>query len=101
MRQELHLYRLREGSYREALPDERGRLRSETLGVWFGVEDAGWLRVYTPEGEVLLTHEEAEKARAEAEARARREADARAAAERRLAELEERLRRLSEAAHGE
>ena len=95
-RRDLHLYRLKESGYSEIPADAHGRVLCETLGVWFGVDDAGWLRVYTPEGEVLLTHEESERARQEAEARARQETEARAAAEQRVAELEERLRRLGE-----
>ena len=106
-RRELHLYRLTEGVYRDALPDAHGRVRSEVLDVWFGVDDAGELRVYTSAGDVLLTHEESEQARREAEqarreaeqarrdaeARAQREAEARADLEQRLAQMEETLRR--------
>ena len=100
-RHELHLYQLEDSSYREVPRDARGWVHSEVLDVWFGVDDAGWLRVYTPEGEALLTHEESERARREAdrarreaEARAHEEAEARAGVEQRVAELEERLRRL-------
>lgn len=103
-RRELHLYRLREGSYREALPGAHDRLHSETLDVWFGVDDAGWLRAYTPDGEMLLTHEESERARQDAqtraqhEARARRDAEARAEREAQArAEAEARVRKESQA----
>lgn len=95
-RHELRLYRRQAGGYREVLPDARGRVHSEGLDVWFGVDAADWLRVYTPDGEMLLTHEESERARREAEARVREETEARAAMARRVAELEERLRRLGE-----
>lgn len=104
----LTLYVLKEHGYEAAQPDDRGRLHSQTLDLWFGVDDGGWLRIYTPAGERLLTHEEEAEARREAERarqgeaearqaaeRARqREAEARREAERRIAELEAELQRL-------
>lgn len=92
-RRELHLYRLNGTGYREVDPVD-GRVYSETLGVWFGADETGRLWVYTPGGERLLTHEETERARQEAEARARQEAAARADLERQVAELQEQLRRV-------
>jgi len=89
-RRDLRFYRLRKGGYEAVPPNERGWVYSETLDVWFGVDETGWLRVYTPAGERLLSHEETERARQEAEARAAVEAQARAEAEARAREAEER-----------
>jgi len=89
-RRDLRFHRLGEGGYEEVRPDERGWVHSETLDVWFGVEETGWLRVYTPAGERLLSHEEAERARQEAEAWAAAEVQARSEAEARAREAEER-----------
>ena len=83
----LQLFRLTDDGYHAVPPDARGWVYSETVDLWFGVDESGWLRIYTPAGERLLGHEE--------EARARQEADARAAAaEGRLAEVEAELQRL-------
>jgi len=107
-RRDLRLYRWGEQGYQVMPADARGWVHSETLDLWFGVDEDGWLRAYTPAGEPLLSHEETERARQE-EARARHEAErarqeeghARqraevraAAAERRLAEMEAELQRL-------
>lgn len=97
----LLLYRLTESGYQAIPPDAQGRVYSETLGLYFGADETGWLHIFTPSGEVLLTHEEEARARREAErarqeeARARREAEARAAeALQRLQELEAQLQQL-------
>jgi Uma2 family endonuclease len=61
------------GVYRPLVPDARGRLRSEQLGVflgrWHGVwerQEADWVRLYRPDGSLVPTAEEQAKA-AEAE----------------------------------
>ena len=101
-------FRLHEGEYR-AVPavtvlSNRGvAVASEVLGLELRDErEARRVRLRDPAtGEVLLTHEEAERARGEeaaarraAEARAAEEMQARRAAEARTAELEARLRAL-------
>ena len=48
--------------------DEDGRAWSEELGLWFGFDETGLVRIYEPDGRILLTQEE-EHHRAEAEAR--------------------------------
>jgi Uma2 family endonuclease len=122
---ELRLWRLGAAGYEEvepeAVPGEAGpgRLRSEVLGVEFGWDDAGFLRIWA-DGVAQPTHEEAQQrakearqqadeARQQAEEEARRrqeaetrahEAEARAAEEtarrqeleRQLADLRARLR---------
>jgi Uma2 family endonuclease len=90
-RRELHLWRLIEGAYHPAAPDADGRVWSAQLELWLGYDGSGFLRLYTPEGTMLLTHEEQARQieaeavrRSEAEQRARTEARQRAAAERRV-----------------
>jgi Uma2 family endonuclease len=67
------LWRLGPDGYVEALPQPNVRLRSEELDLEFDLVD-GLLRFFTPEGEMLLTHEESEQQREE-EIRRRQEAD--------------------------
>ena len=59
--------------------DERGALFSETLNLWFLVEDqldkVRLMRPYLPDGTPILTHKEAED-RAKAEEKARQESEA-------------------------
>jgi Uma2 family endonuclease len=86
-RRDLRFYRLREGGYEAVLSDERRWVYSETLEVWFGLDETGWLRLYTPTGERLRSHEEESRARQEAEVRA-------AALAQQLAALEAELQRL-------
>jgi Uma2 family endonuclease len=75
------------GLYEEMAPEPNGRLRSQELGLEFGLDAESILRFYTPDGEMLLAHEEEARLRQE-EARLRREAEERAAdLERQLAEL--------------
>jgi Uma2 family endonuclease len=76
----LSLHRLIEGSYHLVPPDASGRVWSAQIGVSFGYDDSGFLRIYTADGEMLLTHEE-EKRRADE-------------AERQLAELRAEVERL-------
>ena len=94
-------WRLHEGAYR-ALPavtvlSNRGvSIASEVLGLELRDErEARRVRLRDPAtGEVLLTHEESERAREEAERTREEEADLHRAAEARAAELEARLRAL-------
>ena len=67
------LWRLGPNGYEEVAPAANGRLRSAELGLEFGLEE-GVLRVYTLDGEMLLTHGETEAARQQ-EAVGRREAE--------------------------
>lgn len=93
------------GTYEEVAPGANGRLRSAELALEFEIEVGGFLRVYTLEGVLLLTHKEtaqrleateerltaAERQAAE-EAERRQEAEHRAEAEAaRRAELEGQL----------
>jgi Uma2 family endonuclease len=66
----LRLWRWAAGEFSEVTPEAGGRVRSAALALEFGLDEAGELRVYTLEGEVLLTHAESEAARQAAEARA-------------------------------
>jgi hypothetical protein len=73
-------------------PRPNGRLRSEPLDLDFGIDENGLLRIYTPGGERLRTHVEAEQERLEATQRAAAEAVLRHEAEHRAAAAEARLR---------
>ena len=94
-------FRLHEGAYR-AMPavtvlSNRGvSIASEVLGLELREErEERWVRLRDPAtGEVLLTHEESERARGEAERARAEEAALRRAAVARAAELEARLRAL-------
>lgn len=76
-------------------PDERGWLRSKELELWFGPwrgeflgKEQTWLRLYTPEGDlVLLPREAAEQRATTAEQQLEDE-------RKRIAELEAELARL-------
>jgi hypothetical protein len=94
-RGDVRLWRLGPEGYEAVAPEENGRLRSAELGLEFGLEE-GFLRVYTPEGERLRTHEEAERHVEEAEQRVAAEARERAAKGRRRA-AEARRRQAAEA----
>jgi Uma2 family endonuclease len=99
------LWRLGPNGYEAVAPEANGRLRSAELGLEFGLDAAGHLWLYTPEGERLRTHTESEEerqaaeGRAAAEARRRQEAEAQRAeearrrqeAEARVVELERQL----------
>src|SRR5262245_24415724 len=75
-------------AYQPIAPDDRGRVRSEVLGLdlgtWHGIyraREANWVRLFQPDGRMIPTEAEAERERADAaEARA-------AAAEAELARL--------------
>ena len=56
--EELYGYRLTESRYRLVKPDADFRLFSSILGLLFGVDTQGWLRVYRPDGTVLKTQQE-------------------------------------------
>jgi Uma2 family endonuclease len=101
-RHHLELWRLQAGKYRR-VREEKGRLYSEELGVWFGWDPgAEFVRIWSVDGRMLPTEQERELLLQEAEQRAqeeqqlrqeeqqlRLEAEARAAA---LAAELERLR---------
>ncbi len=74
----------------EVALEANGRLRSETLALEFGLDEAGEPRVYTLAGERLLTHEETAAAR-------QQEAAWRKTAEQRQREAE-RMQEAAEAA---
>jgi Uma2 family endonuclease len=79
-----------------SLPDDGIALKSTVLGLELRTKDDG-LRLYNSQTEqYLLTYEEAESARADAEARIAEAESARTDAEARIAELEARLRDLGE-----
>lgn len=83
--------RLGPNGYEWVDAEPNGRLRSEALGLEFDLDADGQLRIYTLEGERLLTPAEIEGERVE-EVRRREEAEARAAErERQLTELRARL----------
>jgi Uma2 family endonuclease len=92
----LRLWRLGPWGYEAVEPEANGRLRSRELELEFGIDEAGWLRAYTLDGEALRTYEEAERDREAAEARVVREARQREQAEARAAR-EARQRERAEA----
>jgi Uma2 family endonuclease len=108
------LWRLVEGSYHLVEPDAEGRVWSAQLGVGFGYDANGFLRIYDGDGSMLLSHTElafhaeqearlraeAEQRRAEAEQRAQLEAQRRAEAEAEVARLRAELERLPGAGGG-
>jgi Uma2 family endonuclease len=80
------LWRMGRTGYEPIAAEANGRLRSQELGLEFDLVD-GVLRIFTQDGEMLLTHEEEARLR-QKEARLRQEAEERAAdLERQLAEL--------------
>lgn len=115
-------WRLAGNSYVPIPADQEGALWSEQLELWLGRwqgeylrSDAVWLRLWTPDGDLVLTLAEAEAQRAEVEAqraeaeaqraeaeaqRAAAEAQRADAAEAEIARLRARLARL-EAANGD
>ena len=93
----LYGWRLNNRVYVKILPNDRGWLWSEELGLWIGLWEGEfqrvnsvWLRFYNDDGQLILTRGEAESKRAEAEAR-------RAEAEARRAETESRRADAAEA----
>jgi len=101
-------YRLSQGVYTAIELDEQGRLWSEGLRAWLGTDDSGMLRIWDAEGRPMPRYQDAlrlaEEARRQAEEQAHRaeeqahraeeERRLREAAEIRLREVEEELRRL-------
>lgn len=95
-------WHLRASVYEEILLDENGRLWSEKLELWLGLQEGNylarpglWLRFFDKEGQLIPTIGEQEAARAEQEAaRAEQEAEARRRAEAEAARLREELARL-------
>jgi hypothetical protein len=87
----LRLFRLTDQGYVEVDRQPSGRFWSAVLELEIGVDEGDDLRLYTPDGERVLTYEEERQARREAEARVEREAWERTAAEQR-AEQEARGR---------
>jgi Uma2 family endonuclease len=98
-RREIYLWRLGPHGYTPVAPGRDGRLASESLGVEFGFDETGMLRIYL-DGVPQPTYEEAAGLRREAEARAAEEADRRREAEARASEEADR-RREAEARAGE
>jgi Uma2 family endonuclease len=90
----LRLWRLGPRGYESVEPEANGRLQSRELELEFGLDEAGRLRAYTLDGELLRIYEEAERDREEAEARAAGEARRREAAEARAAEESRRREEL-------
>ena len=80
-------YRLQEGEYVPIPPDERGRIWSDQLKGWFGVNAQGQVQVWNEAGDEMPRYEDALQ-------RLKEEARLRQAAEARVRELEEELRRL-------
>ncbi len=81
--------------YEEIIPDERGWLWCQSLGLWLGTwegtidrENAVWLRFYDVEGNLLPLPEEAEKQRADEAAQQADNERQRAEAESQRAEAE-------------
>jgi len=93
----LYGWRMNKRVYVKILPNDRGWLWSEELGLWIGLWEGEfqrvnsvWLRFYNDDGQLILTRGEAESKRAEAESK-RAEAEARRAeAEAQRAETESR-----------
>src|SRR5262249_18356747 len=83
----LQLYRLTDQGYEEVERQPSGRFRSETLGLEIGVDEEHNLRLYTLDGERVLTYKEAERARLTAEAHARNAAYERLLAEQRVEQV--------------
>ena len=92
-------FRLVGDAYQPMLPGSRGRIRSEVLGLDFGIwhgayrtQEGTWLRLFEPGGRMVPTEAEAERERADAERERAEAAEARAAAaEAELARLRARL----------
>jgi Uma2 family endonuclease len=98
---EIRLWRLGPGGYEPVAPEPNGRYRSAVLGVEFGRDEAGKLRIYV-DGEPQPGHVEESQRRRAAESRVgeemlrRREAEERAEAEARRHAEEASLRREAE-----
>lgn len=94
--------RLEDARYRPIVPDARGWLWSEVLGAWLGQWQGefrrhhfNWLRIYRPDGTLVLTdaeEREQERQRAEQERQRAEQERQRAEQERQRAEQERALR---------
>jgi Uma2 family endonuclease len=72
-RHQLELWRLQGGEY-QRVSDEGGRLFSQELELWFGWDpQKAFVRIWTPEGRMLLTAEEQRQRLEEAEQQAQEE----------------------------
>jgi Uma2 family endonuclease len=94
-----------DGRYQPIVPDARGWLWSESLGLWIGnwegsygevAEPAIWPRFYTPDGELLALESEVERQRAAAQLQQAEAARQQAEAARQQAEA---ARQQAEAEH--
>lgn len=92
---ELFGMRLVDGAYVEVAPNEDGRLWSEQLRGWLGTDDLGRIQVWDAEGQAIPRYEEALAEREAALHLAQEERRRREAAEARVRELEDALRRRS------
>jgi hypothetical protein len=97
-RRDIRFWRREPRGYEPVAPEASGRFRSVELELEFGLDEDGFLRIYTLDGEPLRTHEEAEQHLQDAqqrlqsaEALAAQEAARREELERQLAELRARL----------
>jgi hypothetical protein len=94
----------RNNTYQTIIPNERGWLWCEKLGLWLGTwygtidrETISWLRFYDSNGALVLLPEEVAQQRAESEAQRAESETQRAESERLRAErLAARLRELGE-----
>jgi hypothetical protein len=77
----VQLHRWTGASYAEVAHAADGRVWSEVLASWIGVDDAGDLRVYDRHGATILNYEELDRALRTAEERAREAGRSRADAE--------------------
>jgi Uma2 family endonuclease len=99
-RHQLELWRLTDGVYHR-VPEENGRVRSQELGVEFGWDPYDeFVRIWTADGQMLLTKEEDLQEVEEVRATAARAIAAARAAEAQAAELAAELDRLRRAAGG-
>jgi Uma2 family endonuclease len=85
------LWRLGPAGYEVVPAEPNGRLKSEKLGLEFALEE-GTLRIYTLDGELLLTHEEEVQRRTAAEVRLEESESRRAVTERQAAAEAQRRR---------
>jgi hypothetical protein len=86
---QLELWRLHDGKY-QRVPEEGGRLYSQELGLWFGWDaEEPFVRIWTPDGRMLLTKEEERDQRMEAEQRAQAEQQQRLRAEQQALQAEQ------------
>jgi hypothetical protein len=83
-RHQVQLWRLGPAGYEAVAPEANGRLRSQELDLEFELDGDDFLWIYTPAGDRLLTYEEENQRRTDAEVRARQ-------LERELAALRARL----------